>query len=150
MLDSIKIQDAINRILVEQYPSFVVYIENMPQKFKRPSFLINYVTNNSETVSKDVLKETVYYTVTYFGPVNDHYNQDKIDLQTVLIQIMKPFRKGYIMVEDRAVKVASSSGGKDDTEIYMDIQFEYYEDRLEEHPSYPLMKDIQFKFKEGH
>lgn len=148
MLDMIKIQDAINRLLVKIYPDFAVYIDDVPQGFERPSFLIEYISSSTDIVNKNIVFEKVYYTVTYFGPVDDYYNQDTLDLQKVLINILKPFRQGYIQVEDRAIAVKASNGGKNKNEIYMDIQVEYFEDRLEVGPSYPLMEDININLKE--
>lgn len=132
MIDFIKIQTEINKLLVKQYPEFTVYINKTPDEFERPSFLIEYINNSSEQVSCNTISESVYYTVTYYGPVDDFYNTDRLDLQSVLVNILKLFRKGFLAVEDRAINVKASSGGMNDNEIYMDLQFEYYEDRLED------------------
>lgn len=142
MIDFIKIQDEVNRLLVERYPDFAVYINKVPKGFERPSFLIEFISNAPVEANNDIIKEISYFTVTYFGEVNDYYNTDKLVIQDVLVNTLKIFRKGYIEVEDRAIKVKASNGGSNDDEVYIDLQFEYFEDRLEEYEEYDLMQEI--------
>ena len=142
MIDFIKIQDEINILLVDNYPDFTVYINKIPQNFERPSFLIEFIRSTPEEVSKGVIKEIDYFTITYFAEVDDYYNTDKFDLQNVLLNIQKIFRKGYIEIEDRAIKVKTSNGGSNDDEIYLDLQFEYYEDREEGQEQEEEIKEI--------
>ena len=144
MIDFIKIQDEINRLLVEKYPNFTVYINKIPQDFERPSFAIEFIRNSPEEVNKGIIKEIDYFTITYFAEVDDYYNTDKFNLQNVLVNIQKIFRKGYIKIEDRAIKVKTSNGGSNDDEIYLDLQFEYYEDREEVKEQEEEIKEIIF------
>ena len=144
MIDFIKIQDEINRLLVEKYPNFTVYINKIPQDFERPSFAIEFIRNSPEEVNKGIIKEIDYFTITYFAEVDDYYNTDKFNLQNVLVNIQKIFRKGYIKIEDRAIKVKTSSGGSNDDEIYLDLQFEYYESREEICEEEEKIKEIIF------
>lgn len=142
MIDFIKIQDEINILLVNKYPDFTVYINKIPQNFERTSFLIEFIRSTPEEVSKGVIKEIDYFTITYFAEVDDYYNTDKFDLQNVLLNIQKIFRKGYIEIEDRAIKVKTSNGGSNDDEIYLDLQFEYYENREEVQEQEEEIKEI--------
>lgn len=142
MIDFIKIQDEINILLVNKYPDFTVYINKIPQNFERTSFLIEFIRSTPEEVSKGVIKEIDYFTITYFAEVDDYYNTDKFDLQNVLLNIQKIFRKGYIEIEDRAIKVKTSNGGSNDDEIYLDLQFEYYENREEGQEQEEEIKEI--------
>lgn len=144
MIDFIKIQDEINRLLVEKYPNFTVYINKIPQDFERPSFAIEFIRNSPEEVNKGIIKEIDYFTITYFAEVDDYYNTDKFNLQNVLVNIQKIFRKGYIKIEDRAIKVKTSNGGSNDDEIYLDLQFEYYESREEICEEEEKIKEIIF------
>lgn len=132
MLDLIKVRDQINILLVNRYPSLTVYINREPKDFERPSFLIEYITSNSDSISKDIIKEKLYYTITYFSEVDEYYNTDKLDLHSVLVEVLKIFRCGYIKIEDRSITVKASSGGSNDNEIYIDLELEYLEDRAEE------------------
>ena len=144
MIDFIKIQDEINRLLVEKYPNFTVYINKIPQDFERPSFAIEFIRNSPEEVNKGIIKEIDYFTITYFAEVDDYYNTDKFNLQNVLVNIQKIFRKGYIKIEDRAIKVKTSNGGSNDDEIYLDLQFEHYESREEICEEEEKIKEIIF------
>lgn len=143
MLDLIKVRDAINKILVKRYPTLTFYIDKVPKDFERPSFLIEYVTSSQDAINKDILKEQLFYTITYFSNVDEYYNVDKMDLHSVLVETLKVFRVGYINIEDRAIKIKASSGGSNENEIYIDLQLEYFEDRLEESEKYDKMGEIE-------
>lgn len=132
MLDLIKIRDEINKLLVKKYPNLTVYINKVPKDFERPSFLIEYVTSNQDSINKNTLKEQLFYTITYFSTVDEYYNTDKLDLHSVLVKVLKIFRVGYIKIENRAINIKASSGGSNENEIYIDLQLEYFENRLEE------------------
>lgn len=143
MLDLIKIRDEINKLLVKIYPTLTVYIDKVPKDFERPSFLIEYVTSNQDSISKDTLKEQIFYTITYFSQVDEYYNTDKMDLHSVLVEVLKIFRVGYIEVENRAITINASSGGSNENEIYIDLQLEYFEDRLEEVEEHEKIGEIE-------
>lgn len=132
MLDIIKIQDEVNRLLVKKYPDFTCYVNKVPQNFERPSFLIEYITNTQYTVNKSTILENIYFTITYFSETDEYFNTDKFNLQVVLTNVLKIFRIGYMKVENRAINVKASSGGSNDNEVYIELHFEYYEDRLED------------------
>ncbi|MBS6501883.1 MAG: hypothetical protein KH415_09660 [Clostridium sp.] len=132
MLDLIKIRDEINKLLVKKYPSLTVYINKVPKDFERPSFLIEYITSSQDQVNKNTLKEQLFYTITYFSTVDEYYNTDKLELHSVLVEVLKVFRVGYINIEDRAITIKASSGGSNENEIYIDLQLEYFENRIEE------------------
>ena len=144
MIDFVKIQDEINKLLVKKYPNFTVYINKIPQDFERPSFAIEFIRNSLEEVNKGIIRETDYFTITYFAELDDYYNTDKFNLQNVLLNIQRVFRSGYIKIEDRAIKVKTSNGGSNDDEIYLDLQFEYYEDREEVKEQEEEIKEIIF------
>lgn len=147
MLDLIKIRDEINKLLVKRYPTLTVYIDKVPKDFERPSFLIEYVTSNQNSINKDTLKEQIFYTITYFSEVDEYYNTDKIDMHSVLVEVLKIFRVGYIKVENRVITIDASGGGSNENEIYIDLQLEYFEDRLEEVEGYETIKEIENKLK---
>lgn len=65
---------------------------------------------------------------------------DKLDLHNVLVNVLNIFRVGYMRIEDRAIQVKSSPGGSNKNEIYIDLQFEYYEDREEVKEDTPVNK----------
>lgn len=143
MLDLIKIRDEINKLLVKKYPNLTVYINKVPKDFERPSFLIEYVASTQDTINKDTVKEKIFYTITYFSKVDEYYNTDKLDLHQILVEILKIFRIGYIKIEGRAITINASSGGSNEDEIYIDLQLEYFEDRLEEIEEYEKAREMK-------
>lgn len=148
MLDSIKIMDAINGLLVEKYPNHTVYIDPCPKQFERPSFLIEIITVDQEAVNRRTIQETVYITITCFDETDDYKHSDTTNLLTVQQGVLDIFRSGYILVDGRAVKVKASSGGRDFDKAFVDVQVEYFEDRSDTADTTPLINEVIATMKE--
>lgn len=148
IINSIKIIDEINRLLVEKYPGCTVYIDICPKNFERPSFLIELITTRQGPVNKRTIQETVYYSITCFEKTDDYSNSSTIDLLTVQQNVLNIFRAGYIKVDDRAIEVKASSGGRDFNQAYIDLQFEYYDNRSDDEDTTPKMKEVIMAMKE--
>lgn len=95
-----------------------------------------------------LVKEINYFTITYFSEIDDYYNSDKVNLQRILIEVEKIFRRGYIEVESRAIKMKASNGGSNDNEIYIDLQLEYFEDKEEIQEEIELIQSIELEEEE--
>jgi len=148
MITTNQIVDAINRLLVEKYPERTVYVNRCPEKFERPSFLIESVKTSGDSASRKTVKQNAYFTITCFEPVNKFGNSDDGKLLDVQDAIMNLFRQGYVKVDDRALAVNASTGGSDFDRSYVDLQLEYYDDRSDEAGNTPLMGDVELKLKE--
>ncbi|WP_313342518.1 DUF6838 family protein [Sedimentibacter sp.] len=144
ILNSIKIMDAINTLLVNKYPEYTVYIDLCPDDFDRPSFLIEQIRKNVDSVNKGTVKVTEYFSVTCFEDTGDYTTNLLIRQQEVLDM----FRSGYLNVEDRSIKAKANNGGKDFTEAYIDLQFEYYDDRSDDEDTTPKIKEVITTIKE--
>lgn len=147
-IDAIKILDEINRLLVEAYPDYSVYIDICPKQFERPSFLLELMYKSQKDASCKILEEIVYYTITCYDTTDDYARSSTVNLLTVQQGVMDIFKAGYIRVDDRAIKVKASAGGRDFDEAYIDLQFEYYTERSKEENVLPLMKELYTSIKE--
>lgn len=148
MIGSIKILDAINDLLVQKYPNHTVYIDLCPEKFERPSFLLEVSTVDQRPVNRSTIQETVYLTITCFDTIDDYSRSDTVELLTVQQGVMDMFRGGYLKVENRAIGVKASSGGRDFDRAYIDLQFEYCEDRTEAVSNTPRINKVYVTIKE--
>lgn len=150
MVEAAEIMTAINRLLLTIYPEDMVYIDECPKDFERPGFLIEKVTESINRVSFRVVEVEDYYTVVCFETVNERYDSDSVKLMERQRAVINLFRKGYIRAGDRALKVYASSGGRDDNEAYVDIQFRYFDDvgGKQQQETAELMQAVNIIFRE--
>jgi len=146
----VKIKDimtAINEKLVEAYPDYMVYTKYNPKDFKRPSFLLEFIRRTQNDICLTSVEKTVYFTITCFTKV-DKYNisdpEELADLQEGVIQL---FDNGYVIVGERAIKVKSSAGGMDDDCAYVDLQFEFVDNRVDATKEIPAMAEIKTRME---
>jgi len=142
---------AINKALIAKYPTRTVYINACPKDFARPSFLLEYVRASADDESRNTVSVTMYYTVTIFEAVDAHYHSDSVVLMETQDAVLGLFRGGYLTVTDRKVKMKSSAGGLDTDRAYVDLQFEYFDDRTDTdaEEGLPLMSTVETKIQEG-
>lgn len=134
--------------MVEKYPGYTVYIDLCPKQFERPCFLIELVTADQKSVNRSTIQETDYYTITCFDTTDDYSHSDTVKLLTVQQGVLDIFRDGYISVDDRAVNVKASSGGRDFDKAFIDLQFEYFDDRSDATDDTPLINKVYTTIKE--
>jgi hypothetical protein len=148
ILSSVKILDAINKLLVKAYLDYTVYIDLCPKNFERPSFLIEMITAERNPVNRKTIHETDFFTITVFDVKDDYGNSSTTGLLNLQQGVLDIFKPGYICVDGRAVKVKASSGGRNFGEAYIDIQVEYFEDCSDTADTIPLMKEVITTVKE--
>jgi hypothetical protein len=145
MITISKIIDRVNELILQKYPSHTFYIEDIPEGFERPSFFIEQVVGGTSDVNKTIVGEDVSIQIVYFAPVDDYYLTDAPTRLQVSENIKDIFRKGYIAVEDRAIKVTELTGGSRNNEVYLSVSFGYQETRPADPENYDLMGEINFK-----
>jgi hypothetical protein len=149
MIKTSDILIAINKLLVKAYPARAVYINLCPEKFKRPSFYIEYVKNNKQDINCKTIQVTGYYSVTCFIETDGYSNSDAEALMAVQDDVISLFNPGYITVGDRNIKCKSSAGGMEAGASYVDVQFEYNDDRTDAEDATPLMASVTINLQEG-
>jgi hypothetical protein len=134
--------DSINSILVEQYPTCTVYIQKVPEGFKRPSFFIQLITGDSKDCTATLTNENLIFQIVYFAPISDYYIEDELNQISIADIIKKVFKKGYVKVEDRAIKITNFQSTARDEEIYTTLELEYIDDRFDDNdPNNPVNID---------
>lgn len=149
MVKSKDILTQINILLAKAYPGRTVYINLCPKKFARPSFFIECIKESKSDINRSTVQVTGYYTITCFTEVDGYYNTDAEVLMAIQDAVMDLFNDGYITIGDRKIKCKSSTGGMEEGASYVDLQFEYYDDRSNVVDTTPLMGTVIIKIQEG-
>lgn len=148
MIKQTDILTAINRLLIEVYPEYMVYIQACPKDFERPSFLLEIIRISQTDICRSSVEKTVYFTVTFFAETDKYYRSDPEELADIQDTILQHFNIGYVMVGDRAIKVKGSSGGIDADRAYIDLQFEFIDNRYDNVEQEPVATSVTTRIQE--
>ena len=150
MLNQLQIAKSINAAMYKAGIEGKAYIQRCPANFDRPSYYIDAVQEVVRSDNKRLVHVTSYFTLTYFPSLVGHQEFCSIDaLINAHNAVMGVFRPGYLQVEDRAITIKSSSGGNADDRVYIELQAEYYDDRVDPaaQPEEPVADSIAIDFK---
>jgi len=143
---------AIKAALSAQFPGETIYENRTPNKFSRPSNLVELLSIRLGGIRPNALTLLFTYKITDFVPVDDYYNSDTVllDFRTMTI-VGGVFGQGYLKVADRAPSVESvqTEHNFDYTVTTVTLSLTY--DRSEFTPSetLPIMEQLQMIFKEA-
>jgi hypothetical protein len=149
MIKQSDILTAINRMIGAAFPNYTVYINACPKDFARPSFLLKYIKLSQTDATRFTVEKTVSITITCFVSVDKHDRSDMDELANLQDQVIQLFLPGYIKVGDRALKVLSSTGGIDPDRAYIDLEFNFFDDRTDVEDMNPLIASVSTIIKEG-
>lgn len=65
-----RLLNSVCKLLAQKYTGVPVYIENVPEGFKRPSFMVTLATEGTDLLNKNVYEDTTTYQIVYFGRLN--------------------------------------------------------------------------------
>lgn len=65
-----RLLNSICSLLADKYRGVPVYIEDVPEGFQRPSFLVTLATEGTNLLNKNVYRDTPIYQIVYFGRLN--------------------------------------------------------------------------------
>lgn len=141
------IRDAVNRLLVTQLHAQTVYINRCPKNFKRPSYWLETVRRETTDVNYTTIKVVVYFSITCFISLNGYGNSDSKELTNMQDTVAALFQGGRLAVKDRLLKVSANTAGYENDRSYVNLQFEFFDDRPVEAEDVPLMGDIDMTFE---
>jgi len=84
-----EIKQAIANRLSEIYPSYTIYDEDIPQNFKKPSFLVTVIEQSYSKRLDKKYNSTVSFDISYFS--NKGKNEIKSDCQAVQVNLLRTF-----------------------------------------------------------
>ena len=144
MITQLDIMDAIAALTSEKLPVLKrVYTDLVPRDFKRPSLLMEAVTQSVFAVNCKTVRVDSFFTLTIYDETDDYSNCDTCRLLGWQQDILGLFRSGFLQVGDRALSVEASTGGRDWDKAFVDIQLTYYDDRDDTPDTTPLIENIE-------
>lgn len=66
-----RLLDSICKVIASSYIDVPIYIEEVPNQFKRSSFYVHLATNSSNPKSYNVYQDEPIYQIVYFGKRNE-------------------------------------------------------------------------------
>jgi len=133
---------AINSLLTNAFPADTVHVNLLPKDFERPSFLIELVDIERTQVNRSTIAVAAVFSVTCYIEVDGHYNADVDELAERQRKVMDLFLDGFLAVDDRCLEVQAAQGGVDFTESYIDLSFDYFDDRPVPGDAQPPMETV--------
>lgn len=120
----IRVINSIATSLISEFPNSPMYYQKVPTDFERNSFFIQFVAGDVEEMNSTKRMDNMTFQIVYFTELddNDFVNIDK--QFGVIEKIKKPFKKGYIEIENtggRKAKVTGINVGKREDEFYLDL-----------------------------
>ena len=142
------ILDAINAVLVNAFPDRPVYVNFCPDNFKRPCFLIEFISSAQTATSYYANEMTAYFTITCYEDTDEYSISRQTDLIRIQGDVMEAFSGGVLPVGDRYLELMSSAGGCDASCSYVDLQLSYFDDKLREEKQHEIMEEIKISINE--
>ena len=87
MINDVK-QAIVNKLL-ELYPTYTIYDEDVPQNFKTPSFLVTVIEQSYGKRIANKYNSTITFDVAYFSDKGK--NEIKSDCQEVQVNLLRAF-----------------------------------------------------------
>lgn len=144
----IKVLDSICEKIAGVFVEEPIYIQNVPEDFKRPSFFVTMMAYQDTDMTHDFQRRQQSFQIVYFGKKDEYNTVDAVDQYATYAMLSSIFNTKSLQVEDRYLKIDSISGGPKDAEIYMTLKLDYTftPELLNPEEVYMLMKEINLKF----
>lgn len=143
------IATAINSRITAEFPGYTVYIQRCPEDFVRPSFLLEYVSISRRDANRSTIEKTVNFKITCFEIIDENYQSDPDRLTGLQEAVLELFSCGHVPVGDRSIKIQSSTGSMDLDRAYVNLQFQYFDERTDAEDTTPLMRSVITNLQEG-
>jgi hypothetical protein len=149
MITSNDIMLTVNALIAAKYTKITVYRERCPKDFKRPSFLLEQGKSDQKDATRNTVNKSSSLTITCFATIDEHYRSEISDLTDLQEGIISIFSCGFVKIRDRAIKVQGLPGGIDVDRSYVDLQFDYFDNRTDAADNTPLIASVKTNLKEG-
>jgi len=141
------IRDVVNKLLVDELHAQTVYINRCPKNFKRPSYWLETIRREILDVNYCTIKVVQYFSITCFISQDGYGNSDSQELTDRQDAVAELFQSGFVQVGNRSIRVKATTAGYENDRSYVDLQFEYFDDRPAEADTLPLMGDFDITFE---
>jgi len=135
-----------------RFPENPIYIMQVPQGFKRPSFYVNLVSYSDRDLCKDGLWRKAMFEIVLFAEQDAKGTVSTFKQLMAQQQLTQIFQSQSLQVKDRFLKIDNVYGASRDSEIYLTLSLEYgfTPDKFDgEDPenNIELMKEFSIKYQ---
>ncbi|MDR7856304.1 DUF6838 family protein [Tissierella sp.] len=133
MISNIR-QEIVNKLL-ELYPTYTVYVDDIPQNFQKPSFLIDLIEQDYEKRMNRKFNSLLSFDIAYFS--NSKLKDLKEDCQEVKLNL---FREMDLIGSYRAL---SKQATITDNVLHFTFNINYSEIKVEQFEKMQEVEDIK-------
>ena len=120
---------AVNRRLVEKWPTWLVYIDVCPEDFQRPSFWLHSLKASQAVQTPFLVRRTLTGQLTINDETDDHYevhSERLMQLQAEVMDVLTP----PLQASDRFVTLSLELAPRDPGEGYLSFSAEWLDDNI--------------------
>lgn len=139
MLD---VTDAVCALLHKRWPNREIYRNACPADTARPALLVETRTTGVKTMNRALYEESARFTVSSLGATDENGVTDVWALAGDEAAILQLLEKGYLRVEDRAVRVKVAEAMLESDRCKVGFDCSFIEERENCGDDYPLMQEI--------
>lgn len=134
--------DAIRATLTKTFDTGPIYVNNVPEEFKRPSFFVQMASSSEDNLTFTKYQSRTVWQIVYFPKWDEAGNRDNFELLVAADKIRDAFMASPSLTapDGTVYHVIDVEGGPRDQEVFMRVTLETQSERAR--PSYENMQDI--------
>lgn len=143
--------EAICDTIKYRFPDHPIYIMQMPQGFKKPSFYVNIIGFTDRDLNLNGIKRNMAIEIVYFANQNKQNVVDAVQQLTAFQTLLNIFHGQCITVKDRCPKISKVYSEIRQNEVCLSLNLDYtftpskFDDSTTE---YELMQNLITKYQE--
>lgn len=107
------------------FPAQPIYIMQVPQGFKRPSFYVNLIGFSDRDLCKNGIRRNIAFEIVYFAEQDSKGITNPVTQLVAFERLMQLFQQQSLQAQDRHLKITRVDGSTRDSEVYLTVSFEY-------------------------
>lgn len=127
-MTSTAILDALNGLLIKQWPERTVYVDVCPVDFERPSFWLAVEKNEHSDAARSLVRRDLTVKLTIFDAKDEHYESSWYRLAGDT-DICAGLFSGLLAVGGRKLKLTAKGAPRDPDRAYLMISASWMEPR---------------------
>lgn len=130
-----------------------IHIDNLPQKFIRPSFYIELLNNRDTELTSSSQERQMTFQITYFGTKDEMNNVSTLELYSVWSVMEKLFYRTLMISENDYKKIESIEHFIKDGSLIITLRLNFDYQIEQDNPLIPeevydLMKKLNMKYNQ--
>ena len=148
----INILNSICSHIAERFETNPIYIDTMPQDFKRPSFYIELVNSKDTELNLGAQRREMTFQITYFGPKDNFNNVSTLNQYAVWNTLEKIFYRSLKVNDNDYKKIEDIDFIIKDDLLIMTLRLDFgyiidgFDNNLDPEEIYELMQELVIKY----